>query len=167
MRRLSIILISTLPCCLGAPLQATPLYRCSDADGNLSFTQYGCPPGSLTEEQRIRAPNLLNSDAIREEAREEYFPIQEWDEPERERELVVVGEREAVCDNRISAQERRQAIIRKQVRSGMTRADVESALGKPDRVSGNNGQLRYHYGKKKGASHQVAFDEAGCVKGRR
>ncbi len=76
----------------------------------------------------------------------------------------MVGEREEVCGNMISAQERRKAIIRKQIRSGMTRTDVESALGKPDRISGSNGRLRYHYKPKKGVSYDVAFDTNGCVK---
>lgn len=29
--------------------------------------------------------------------------------------------------------------------AGMTRSDVERALGKPDRVSGNNAEVRYQY----------------------
>jgi hypothetical protein len=49
----------------------------------------------------------------------------------------------------------------------MTRADVESILGKPDRVSSQNGQTRYRYRDRQGNSRSVSFDEAGCVKGKR
>ncbi|AOE86826.1 DUF4124 domain-containing protein [Pseudomonas sp. TCU-HL1] len=167
MRRLSIFIISTLPYCLWTPAHAASVYRCSDAEGAISFTQHGCPPGSQVEQQRTRTPNLLSSTPIPDETSGQYVPIQKWEEPERAREIVVVGEQDAVCGNQISAQERRLAIIRKQIRSGMTRADVESALGKPDRISGRNGQVRYHYQPSKRTRYQVQFDEEGCVKGGR
>ncbi|MCY1442172.1 hypothetical protein D9M71_585240 [compost metagenome] len=167
MQRLSIILAATLPCCLWSPLHAASVYRCSDTEGNVSFNQYGCPAGSQEEQQRTRTPNLLGTQSIKEEIGGEHFPIQNRESSEPIDEIVVVGERDAVCGNQITPQERRQAIIRKQVRAGMTRADVESALGKPDRISSSNGQLRYFYKPRKGASHQVTFDESGCVKGKR
>ena len=164
MKRLSILIVTALPCWPQPPLNAASVFRCSDAEGNVSFNQHGCPPDSQVEYQRTRTLNLLNSEPIPEENGSRYFPSQNWESPERSTEIVVVGERAEVCGNLISPQERRKAIIRKQVRKGMTRADVESALGKPDRISGTNGQVRYHYKAKQGAGQQVAFDEDGCVK---
>ncbi|MNR64480.1 hypothetical protein D3C85_1871430 [compost metagenome] len=58
-------------------------------------------------------------------------------------------------------------MIRQQVRAGMTRRDVESSLGEPDKITSQNGQTRYHYADQKGNRRQVTFDEAGCVKGKR
>ena len=49
----------------------------------------------------------------------------------------------------------------------MTQRDVESLLGRPDKVTHNNGELRYVYNQKKGRSNTVTFDENGCVKGKR
>ncbi|MFC5697424.1 DUF4124 domain-containing protein [Pseudomonas sp. GCM10022186] len=164
MKRLSIILLATLPCWPEPPPYAAQVFRCSDEDGNLSFNQHGCPPGSRMEEQRTRTPNLLDSEPIRRETSTEHIPISSKGSPELPREVVVTGERDVVCGGLISRQERRQAIIRKQIRSGMTRTDVESALGKPDRISSRNGRVSYHYKPKRGASHQVTFDEEGCVK---
>ena len=46
----------------------------------------------------------------------------------------------------------------------MTQRDVESALGKPDKITTNDGQTRYHYADDKGNKRQVNFDEYGCVK---
>ncbi len=164
MKRLSIILLATLPCWPETPPYAAQVFRCSDKDGNLSFNQHGCPPDSRMEEQRTRTPNLLPSEPIRQETSAEYVPISRKESSEHPREVVVAGERDVVCGGLISQQERRQAIIHKQIRSGMTRADVESALGKPDRISSRNGRASYHYKPKRGASHQVTFDEEGCVK---
>ncbi len=49
----------------------------------------------------------------------------------------------------------------------MTKRDVESLLGRPDKISNRNGELRYVYEQKKGRSNSVTFDEDGCVKGKR
>ena len=80
--------------------------------------------------------------------------------------LTVVGEQEDGCGNLLSAQARRRAIVEKQVRAGMTRADIESALGKPDTITSSNGQTRYRYSSQKGRSKSVSFDENGCVRGK-
>jgi hypothetical protein len=58
-------------------------------------------------------------------------------------------------------------MINHQVRSGMPLKDVESALGKPDKISSQNGLLRYLYRDKDGNTKQVSFDENGCVRGKR
>ena len=88
------------------------------------------------------------------------------EQAEKPREIEVVGERQDGCGNRIVGQERRQTMVRKQVRTGMTRSDVDSMLGKPDKISRTNGQTRYHYvAKGKGRSQLVTFDEHDCVKG--
>ncbi|QXI31623.1 outer membrane protein assembly factor BamE [Pseudomonas vanderleydeniana] len=76
---------------------------------------------------------------------------------------MVVGEHDDGCGNQLDARSRRQAIIQQEVRPGMNRQEVESALGKPDRISTSNSTTRYHYNPKKGRSSLVQFDEKGCV----
>ena len=76
----------------------------------------------------------------------------------------MVGTKQDGCGNQLSSSERRRAVIRQQVRGGMTQRDVESALGKPDKITTNDGQTRYHYADDKGNKRQVNFDEYGCVK---
>ncbi|MFB8829377.1 hypothetical protein ACE0DR_08325 [Azotobacter sp. CWF10] len=85
------------------------------------------------------------------------------------RELTIVGQQEDGCGNRITGRERREAMLKKQMRSGMPRSDVESALGKPDRISSRNGRTSYHYRDNKGNTRQINFDEHGCIsiKGRK
>ena len=81
--------------------------------------------------------------------------------------VVVVGEQQNGCGNRVTGNARRKAIIEGRIRTGMTRSDVESALGRPDRVSQHNETLRYHYeADRKHGARTVTFDEDGCVMGK-
>jgi outer membrane protein assembly factor BamE (lipoprotein component of BamABCDE complex) len=67
----------------------------------------------------------------------------------------------------LSASDRRSAVIGMKVRPGMTRADVESSLGKPDQISTRNGQTQYRYTKDKARPRMVSFDEHNCVLGKK
>jgi len=81
--------------------------------------------------------------------------------------VATTGTSQSTCGEALSSSERRRAVIRQQIRSGMSQRDVENALGKPDKVTSNNGQTRYHYADEKGNRRQVSFDESGCVKSKR
>ncbi|WP_457980936.1 outer membrane protein assembly factor BamE [Ectopseudomonas composti] len=143
---------------------AASVFRCVGADGHVTFTRHGCSDDQEQHLQDARNHTPSSGKAI---------PLAD---PDRRTatasassgELVIVGQQDDGCGNLLSSSERRQAIIRKEVRRGMSRADVESSLGKPDRVTSSNGQQRYHYREKRkgGSSRQVSFDEAGCVKGK-
>lgn len=78
----------------------------------------------------------------------------------------MVGQTQDKCGNLISARERREAIINQRVVAGMSQQDVESALGKPGRISIRNSATTYRYDTKRGRSAQVEFDERGCTKGK-
>ena len=56
----------------------------------------------------------------------------------RGRDPSIVGQSEDKCGNLISARERREAIINQRIVAGMSQQDVESALGKPDKISIRN-----------------------------
>ena len=157
-------LLSTL-LCITPFSHANTIQRCEDATGNVTFTSLGCaaeqhsqavdafnaPPGSV-------APALLpGKEAGRLQPRSRLA----------NKEVVVVGQRDDGCGNRLSAEQRRTAIINQRTPPGMTKRDVESLLGRPDRVTQRNGEERYHYSLKNGRSNQVAFDQEGCVKGKR
>ncbi|MFV9656912.1 DUF4124 domain-containing protein [Pseudomonas sp. NY15366] len=141
---------------------AASVFRCVDADGHVTFTRHGC---SIEQEQHLQdARNHTPSSG-------KPIPLAT---PDRRKEtttansgeVVIVGQQDDGCGNLLTSSEKRQAIIRKEIRRGMSRADVENSLGKPDRVTASNGQERYHYREKRkgGNSRQVSFDEAGCVK---
>ncbi|QHF04348.1 outer membrane protein assembly factor BamE [Pseudomonas asturiensis] len=144
--------------------QANTVQRCEDTAGNVTFTTLSCPDGHSRQLQRaFNAPPGSTQGLMP--------PSKEINDPRRARapnkEVVIVGQREDGCGNRLSADQRRQAIINQRTPPGMTRRDVESLLGRPDRVTNTNGELRYVYQQKKGRSHTVTFDQDGCVKGKR
>ncbi|CAM3208218.1 cell envelope protein SmpA [Pseudomonas floridensis] len=145
--------------------QANTVQRCEDANGKVTFTTLGCPEGHSSRSQRaFNAPPGSTDGPM-------LLPA---DDRERQRgaggtdkQIVIVGQRDDGCGNRLSADQRRRAIINQRTPPGMTQRDVESLLGRPDKVTNNNGELRYVYNLKKGRSNTVTFDEHGCVKGKR
>lgn len=158
-------LAALLAAALLSPTQdssAGSVFRCVDADGHITFTRHGC---ATDQEQHLQdARNHTPSSG-------KTIPLATPERPATPRptsagELVIVGQQDDGCGNLLTSSEKRQAIIRKEIRRGMSRADVENSLGKPDRVTASNGQERYHYREKRkgGNSRQVSFDEAGCVK---
>ncbi|MDE1197380.1 MAG: cell envelope protein SmpA [Pseudomonas sp.] len=153
---------SVIAALLFLPLLAwgTTVHRCEDPTGNITFTTLSCPPGhELKLQEAHNAPPGMLAPAS--------TPAKEAANVTKNRELVVVGQRDDGCGNVLSPENRRRAIINEQTPTGMTKRDVESLLGKPDRIVERNGEMRYVYTEKKGRSRQVTFDEYGCVKGKR
>lgn len=142
--------------------ESASVYRCVDESGHVTFTRQGCPSSQTTQMQNAFNPTPSSGKATR---MAEPSPRQRK-RAEADAMLTVVGEQEDGCGNLLSAQARRRAIVEKQVRAGMTRADIESALGKPDTITSSNGQTRYRYSSQKGRSKSVSFDENGCVRGK-
>ncbi|RAU45831.1 MULTISPECIES: cell envelope protein SmpA [unclassified Pseudomonas] len=152
-----------------AALLGLPVYgwtatvnRCEDERGHITFTTLSCPAGQASRLQKAdsplpgsRPPTILTSTKAAKPTKQ---PSED---------LVIVGQRDDGCGNVLSAEQRRKAIINQQTPTGMTKRDVESLLGKPDKIIGRNSEVRYVYAEKKGRSRQVAFDEHGCVKGGR
>ncbi|RMQ51077.1 hypothetical protein ALQ04_02236 [Pseudomonas cichorii] len=141
--------------CLPIYAEANTVQRCEDPSGKVMFTTLGCPPGhsSALQEAYNAPPGSLVPSLPATESR-----------PVARREIVVVGQQDDGCGNRLSAEQRRKAIINQRTPPGMTRRDVESLLGRPDKVSNNNGELRYTYHLKNGRSNHVTFDANECVK---
>lgn len=148
--------------CPSPALLASTVFRCEDARGHITFTLQGCPTDHAQHLQEAYNPTPGKGKPV---------PLAKTRSHSRKlekAELVVVGEQQDGCGNRLTGSARRTAIIKAQIRAGMTRADVDSALGKPDKVSSQNGQTRYYYRNKEGTrSRQVSFDENGCVKGKK
>ncbi|HEJ2409761.1 TPA: DUF4124 domain-containing protein [Pseudomonas aeruginosa] len=159
MRSLSLLLLLSL----ASTCEAAAVFRCEDASGHVSFTQLGCPAGQAGETVVAdNPPPGGRSVTPRAETKTKKASIGRKSVP-----LAVIGEREDRCGRRLDEKERRKAIVEQRIMARMTRSDVERALGKPDRVSGNNAEVRYQYkaDKRRGA-RSVSFDQEGCVKGK-
>lgn len=148
---------------------ATNVYRCADSSGHLTYTLQGCPTDQLQQVQNADNPRPGSGKPV---------PLAKINKPSKQKAAhhktakaaktpLVVGEHQDGCGNQVTGNARRTAMINGQVRAGMPLKDVESALGKPDRISSQNGQMRYLYRDKNGNSKQVSFDENGCVRSKR
>ena len=140
---------------------AATVFRCEDANGHITYTRNGCPQDASQALQR--ADNQTPGQGKPVPLAKPHKSSRSSKKTDKQ-ELTVVGVKQDNCGNQLSSSERRAAIIKQQVRTGMNRADVESSLGRPDKVSEHNGQTRYVYQGKKGNKRNVSFDEAGCVK---
>ncbi len=166
--RLPALLLSTL--FLLPTSEAATVFRCTSADGKVLFSQHGCPTDQQQDRQEASNPTPGSGKPVplaTPKAAAQPRAVARGKGQVNENDVVVVGEQQNGCGNRVTGAARRKAIIEGRIKTGMTRSDVESALGRPDKVSQNNGTLRYHYeaDKKRGA-RSVTFDEDGCVAGK-
>jgi hypothetical protein len=148
--------------CLPLRLQAGIVHRCEAANGHVTFTTLSCTDEESLSLQEVRTFTPGSTTALMPEARTgETSGMKNI-----RREPTIVGQAEDKCGNLISAKERREAIINQRVVAGMSQQDVESALGKPDKISIRNSSTSYRYDAKRGRSAQVEFDEKGCTRGK-
>lgn len=152
-------LLLALPC-LALEAIATTVHRCEAADGRITFTTLSCAAGDSLSFQDVRTFTPGSTVALMPEADSRETSGMK----NTRREPTVVGQTEDKCGNLISARERREAIINQRIVAGMSQQDVESALGKPDKVSIRNSTTSYRYDTKRGRSAHVDFDEKGCTR---
>ncbi|MBK5513412.1 cell envelope protein SmpA [Pseudomonas sp. TH15] len=158
----SILFVLTCLFCLARSGEATTLHRCEAADGSITFTSMSCSHGERLSKQEVHPYSPGSVVAVMPEANHEKTSGMNI----QGREPGIVGVAEHLCGNLIDAKQRREAIINQRVVAGMTQQDVESALGKPDKISIRNSATSYRYDLKRGRSAHVEFDEKGCVKGK-
>ncbi|RRW42347.1 outer membrane protein assembly factor BamE [Pseudomonas luteola] len=144
---------------------ATTVFRCASEDGHISFSANGCLKGDTISHQTADNPKPGgNGPKTPISTQPLSSPSPAKDQLPAHHELAVVGAKEGACPNVLSGSERRTAVIHKKVIAGMTKEDVESALGKPDRIIENNNRARYYYvTQRKKHSRVISFDDAGCV----
>ncbi|WP_336355216.1 cell envelope protein SmpA [Pseudomonas granadensis] len=151
-----------LPACLLClPSSAAPvsLHRCEASDGSVTFTSMSCAQGEQRSTQEVHPYSPGSVAVMPEHDHERMTELKAM-----RREPAVIGHAEDNCGNLIDNRQRREAIINRRVIAGMSQQDVESALGKPDKVSIRTSTTRYSYDLKRDRSAQIDFDERGCVK---
>lgn len=135
------------------------IYRCTATDGHTTFSDSPCEASQ--HEQAMQVPDI---NLIRPPERRERIRSSDGSGGQ----VIVTGQRTDGCGDLLSPRERRQLVIRQQVRQGMTQADIESAFGEPERISSSNGRTTWYYkDEDSGRTRRISFDEAGCVSGRK
>jgi hypothetical protein len=156
------LLLTTL-LCQSPCVPATTIQRCEASNGRITFTSMSCAANESRSIQEVRTHTPTNEPTT-------FLPEAETRRPSgingKRKEPTIVGKSEDGCGNLISARERREAIINQRVVAGMSQQDVESALGKPDKVTIRNASISYRYETKRGRSAHIEFDERGCTKGK-
>lgn len=148
---------------LSTPAFSASVFRCIDQAGHVTFSQQGCPENQRQQRQRATNPTPSSGKAVpMATLKTRKSPAGSEGES-----LAIVAERDDGCGNRVTGSERRSAIINKQIRTGMTRSDVESAFGRPESITSSNGRERLRFRSSSGQVRTVSFDEFGCVLGRR
>ncbi|WP_433769338.1 cell envelope protein SmpA [Pseudomonas putida] len=142
---------------------ATTIHRCEAAGGQITFTTLSC---ATDENLSLQVIQTFTPGSTITALMPEAEPHQRIVTTTNRREPVVVGQTQDNCGNLISARERREAIMSKRIIAGMSQQDVESALGKPDKISIRNSSTHYRYDSKRGRSAQIEFDERGCTRGK-
>jgi hypothetical protein len=134
---------------------ASPVTRCEDDQGHITFTQLGCANEQKASQIEIATPTPGKSprSAVPKPQKKTNTPIK----------FAGITTAQDGCGNQIAEREKRESIIKKKIRAGMSIQDVESALGKPQKVTRRNDQTRYHYKDLKGNTQQVSFNADGCV----
>ena len=148
--------------CLPLVVRATTIHRCEAPDGRITFTTMSCAAGEHLSTQEVQPYSPGTTVALMPEASHRETPGRTF----TNRDTTVVGQSEDKCGNLISARERREAIINQRIIAGMSQQDVESALGKPDKISIRNSTTSYRYDTKRGRSANIEFDARGCTKGK-
>lgn len=148
--------------CLPPEALATTVHRCEAANGSITFTTLSCTAGESLSLQDVRTFTPGSTVALMPEAERRETSRMKI----KQREPTIVGQSEDTCGNLINARERREAIINQRIVAGMSQQDVESALGKPDKISIRNSATTYRYDTRRGRSAQVVFDEKGCTRGK-
>lgn len=149
--------------CLSPWTLATTVHRCEAPNGRITFTTLSCTDGESLSVQEVRSftPGSAMT-ALMPEAETHQTPNMQ----NKRKDPTVIAKTEDKCGNLISARERREAIINQRVVAGMNQQDVESALGKPDKINIRNSTTSYRYETKRGRSAHIEFDEKGCTKGK-
>jgi hypothetical protein len=142
---------------------ASTIQRCEDANAQITFTYQGCTGDEKATSLQRSSP----MPGAKTTPSPPYKPVDKPSRSVRNNAIVVVGQRDDGCSNRLGPESRRRAIINQQTPPGMTRRDVESLLGRPDKVINKNGETQLVYKEKKGRINRITLDLQGCVKGKR
>jgi len=175
MRYFGFILAAAL---LSSQAGAATIFKCVDASGKVTFTKgQNCPDNTgLDDVVRAHNPRISGSSAPVQMARPrvnaspsaaagEYGAPQPQQAPRRGVAVVGGSAPRVECDTGLSDRDLRTAKVRGEIVPGMSRKDVESMYGKPNRDGGARGAGTSTYWNDKYLDvTSVNYDRRGCVR---
>lgn len=142
--------------CLATLSFATQIYKCTTAQGTIIFSDAVCPSDAQRELYQLETPMTipaLSQSSIQQSLRQP---------PRQQTRVTVISDDNSPCGT-FDPTERRTHLVRKQVTSGMSQAEVESMYGKPLSERRHNGSIHATYRSSRGQTRSVRFNEHGCV----
>lgn len=170
-------------CCFfaAAAAQAATVFKCVDAAGKITYTQQNCPANnSLDDVVRAHNPTVSGAGpAVRlAEPQRQYPPVTattdalsaspytvQGEAPRSRVSVVGASAPQRTCDTGLNGRDLRTAKVRGEIVPGMSRKDVESMYGDPNR----NGRARgtggsTYWNDKYLSATSVSYDTGGCVR---
>lgn len=141
---------------LAVPSTAAQIYKCTTAHGTVLFSDSSCPSGTQSDTYQLNSPMTIP--ALPQNTIDRTLTKQ----PRKLTPVTVVVDNTPPC-GAFDPTERRTQLIREQVTSGMSQAEVERMFGKPISERRRNGNIHAIYRSRKGQQRSVRFDEQGCV----
>lgn len=159
-------------CLISTATQAAAVFKCVDEKGKVTFTtNANCPSGShLNDVVSAHNPPPAGSGpaAVMAEPanpRPRYQDVGGGTQSQRGYTVVGGSDDKAPCSTGLSDRELRTAMVRKEVVPGMTREQIESMYGRPNRDGSARGAGTSTYWNDKYVDvTSVRYDTSGCVR---
>lgn len=173
MFRLALLLAGAL---ISSHASAATIFKCVDAAGKVTFTKgQNCPDNTgLDDVVRAHNPKISGSSAPvqmaqpRTQSRPTYSADHQLEQQQAPRRGVAViggSAPQVECNTGLSDRDLRTAKVRGEIVPGMSRKDVESIHGKPNRDGGARGAGTSTYWNDRYVDvTSVNYDAGGCVR---
>lgn len=138
-------------CHISALNAASQIYKCTASNGAITFSDRDCPDTSTRSIHTLAQPITIPA-----------LPANANQQPAQHTRVTIIADDKHPCGT-FDPTERRTHLVRKQVTSGMSQAEVESMFGKPLTQSNHNGVIHATYRSAKNQKRSVRFSQKGCV----
>ncbi|WP_205342171.1 DUF4124 domain-containing protein [Denitrificimonas caeni] len=138
-------------CHISALNAAAQIYQCTASNGATTFSDRSCPGTSTQSLHTLVQPMTIPA-----------LPANSNQRPVQHTRVTIIADDKHPCGT-FDSSTRRTHLVRKQVTSGMSQAEVESMFGKPLTQSNHNGIISATYRSAKNQKRSVRFNQNGCV----
>lgn len=132
------------------------IYKCITPQGHIIFNDSGCQ--GTTEQQTLSVAPTMTIPALPRSVIEAQLKPAST-QPQA---ITVISDAKTPCGT-FNPTQRRTDLIRLQVKSGMSRTEVDSMFGRALKERNHNGTISVTYPSPHGKQRNVRFNQQGCV----